>query len=142
MSNLITQDERYCIISSTGGPLTICVTANNGLRARVTFSLWVKNIHDKWEKRGELKITSGDTGNGCKALEFPADTLERNALTWRIKTCSFIPSVDTGSIEVQILQDNVNSQTTKPMQWFLSSIGQCSDDAGKKIESSLYFLFK
>mgnify|MGYP006885815810 CR=1 FL=1 len=142
MIKLIAQDERYCVVSPTGGPLTICVTANNGLRAGAVFWLWAKDENDKWVKKGKFDLKTGDSGRGCKELEFPVNSLERNALTWRITTCSFIPAVDAGNIEVQIIQDNVSCQVTRPMQWSLSEVGQCSQDSGKQIESAVHILFK
>lgn len=142
MSKFIQKDDRHCIISPNGGNLTICLTVNNGLRAGAVFWLWARDENGRWTQRKGWELITGDTGRGCIELDIPVSSLERNAISWRINTCSFIPALDSGIIEIHLIQDNVSCQLTRPMQWSLTGVKQCSQDAGKKIESVVHILFK
>jgi hypothetical protein len=125
---------RFCMINQKGGPVSVVLNANNALRAGADFLFSDQNGAQK----GNWKMGAGNSGSANQPL--PAPVANKDVLNWQILCCSLHPNVDAGIVEIQIMQDGVSCQMTKPAQWNLQNVPQCRTGQAIPINANLTFL--
>jgi hypothetical protein len=135
-------DVRYCIINPQGGQITVQLQANNALRAPSKFALYPPADFDNPREIWDMK--PGDLGSSTYPIKAASDTLQGNALAWRIDCCSMEPSIDHGMVSISILQGGAPCPLTKPTQWVLTNVPNCEANENNVIEKTgfLQFVFK
>jgi len=125
----------YCLLNPNGGPLTVRVTVNNGIRLSATFILW-ELINGTWGKKEKFTIATKDKGTDEFILSKNIDDIENNSLAWSINSCSLMNQVDRGEFSIKIIQD-------KKDLWKKESsrlTPKCSD--GKQLKFGSHVIFK
>jgi hypothetical protein len=134
--------NRFCIIDGGGGDVVIRLQANNALRAGADFVLLAS---DGQTTRDHWPMAAGDTGSSDHALTkpgVPVSSLDGNTAKWEILCCSTVPTVDSGAVEVVVLQAGVSCPLTKPAHWDLTNVPACGGGKAIPINASLTFRFK
>jgi hypothetical protein len=131
--------NRFCIIDGSGGQVVIRLQANQALHAGGDFSLEANDgttIRDAWQ------MAAGDTGASDHVIGLLPPSLDGNTLRWEILCCSGLAGVDSGAVEVVVLQGGVSCPMTKPAHWDLTDVPDCETGTAKPIRASLTFRLK
>ena len=127
---------RHCTFRKNGSPLTIRMTANNGLRAGGVFALYDmgKNLLEHWV------LAPGDDGAATHILQTPPSQLDGCEMSWRVKVCGFIPSVDSGLIDLEISQNGQACPMAPTAAWNATDVPAC--ESGQVLPKTFSLIFE
>jgi hypothetical protein len=130
---------RFCVLNRSGGPLEVVLTATNTLQAGARFNV----VPPDGSVAEEFRLASGAAGEQRRQLQTAASVLERGGLTWTILCCSILAQVETGVVEVSVLQDGVRCPMTVDARYSFVDVPQCNAPRDNVMEQrgSLRFLF-
>ena len=112
---------RYCDFNPNGGPVTVTMTADNGLRAGGRFGLYDlgKELAEDWA------IATGDQGAESYQITTTPDKLDGYEMAWRTKICAFLPGDDDGRITVEVSQGGVPCKIFPSTEWMATGVPTC-----------------
>lgn len=125
-------------INSSGGPLTITLIINNAIRSGAKFGIWqLDAASNSWvQVAADLTAATGSTGRASIDLpSSPADLLKQS-LTWRINVCASLDPLNSGVLQLEVLQngarclitsDRPGATNSNPIQWNVSDVPACSE---------------
>jgi hypothetical protein len=124
-------DDKRCEIERHGGELTVRLTADNLLSAGARMFL----VNPQNQVVSEWTMAVGDDGVDDHPIKgfAPAD-LKGFWIEWVVRACARHPNVETGTVEVVILQDGALQPILPEARWEPDSVPQCSSGTAFRIE--------
>jgi hypothetical protein len=130
--------DQYCTINPNGGKLKVQLIVNNALLASGGFIIFDENGKEieKWK----MKVKS----NGMDEYDIvkPTESLKGKTLKWAVNVCSGNSAIDTGIVDIKILQDNELCQLTNPLNYPLDNIPTYESGNAVNIKRGIIFNFK
>ena len=131
------KQRRFCVVNPDGGALVLRLQATSAFRAGADFKLRPEPgqpVIETW------KQAAGDSGSSDHEIALAPKDVDQHVLGWEILVCAFVPAIDQGTVEVQVMQDGANCAMTKLAQWQLEKVPRCATNKQDSIKGNLVFL--
>jgi hypothetical protein len=132
MSNL-------CPINLNGGPITIILKADNGIRASAVIYFGKSDGAGGHILLETHKLATGDSGSVSINLTTPTNTILNHTLAWVINSCKVIEQSDNGVVKVELFQDGKKCKTISPTSYY-GDFPKCKDHKERNIKSEVIFI--
>lgn len=132
--------RRVCFIASEGPPLTIRLTAENGLRSVGRFLLHPPGHGSEDIPPVRWTIETRDEGEGEHVLPVFPDILDGFSMSFRISTCTTSPGAATGRVAVLVAQNGEDRPVLPAATFEPERVPECPGSEASQIEGAFILL--
>jgi hypothetical protein len=129
--------DRKCRIAPASGHLVVRLLADNALQTGARFGVWDRTGQTLLE---QWTMSAGVAGFSDHTVGTPSALLDGALLTWKIIVCSHDRAIDSGTVEVAVIQDGQGCETTPAAVYELErDVPSCEDGRAIPITDELEF---